>query len=198
MSSRIGLYFGSFNPIHNGHIEVALYMKNHAHFDEVWFVPSPLNPHKSNETLIPADTRLLWVQKAIEAYDFFQCKDDEFHLSLPSFTYKSLMHFSQKHPDIQFGIIMGADNLHGFHTWQNAQELSELAPLHVYARPGYEKLPDPLPFGATWYDAPLINISATQIRDIYWQGGQAVHLIPKEIEHWVSDFFQAKKQLIGS
>ena len=96
MSERIGLYFGSFNPIHAGHLEVAQYMKSHAPFDAVWFVPSPLNPHKSGETLIPAKTRLEWVKKAIEQLPQMECKDDEFHLSLPSFTHKSVLHFIAK------------------------------------------------------------------------------------------------------
>lgn len=193
MSESIGLYFGSFNPIHNGHLDVAHYMKSNAPFDEIWFVPSPLNPHKSGETLIPAETRLNWVQKAIENSSDFRCKNDEFELPLPSYTYKSLTHFSKKYPNKSFGIIMGADNLHGFHKWQNAQELSELAPLHVYARPGYEKPMEPMPFGAKWYDAPLIDISATQIRDLLWNAKPIDNLVPSEIENQVRIFFNAKK-----
>ena len=193
MSVRIGLYFGSFNPIHNGHIEVAHYMKSNAPFDEIWFVPSPLNPHKSGETLIPSDIRLSWVQDTIATIPNFSCKDDEFKLSLPSYTYKSLLHFTEFYPQHSFGIIMGADNLHGFHTWQNAKELSELAPLHVYARPGYEKPPEPMPFGANWHDAPLIDISATQIRDLLWKGESINELVPSEISEKVKLFFQSKK-----
>ena len=193
MNARIGLYFGSFNPIHAGHIEVAQYMKSHVPFDTVWFVPSPLNPHKSGETLIPAETRLAWVKKTIEQLPQMECKDDEFHLSLPSFTYKSVVHFIAKYPQLKFGIIMGADNLHGFHTWQNAEELAKMAPLHVYARPGYEKPPEALPFEATWYDAPLIDISATQIRDLLWQGQSIENLVPSQIENNVRDFFNSKR-----
>ncbi len=190
---RIGLYFGSFNPIHKGHLEVAHYMKQHAGFDSVWFIPSPLNPHKSGETLIPANLRLEWVQAAIKDTSYFECKDDEFHLSLPSYTYKTLMHLVAQYPNLQFGIIMGADNLHGFHTWQNAEELAAMAPLHVYARPGFEKPPAPLPYKATWYDAPLIDISATEIRDLLWQEKSAEHLIPEAITEPLIQFFNRRK-----
>jgi nicotinate-nucleotide adenylyltransferase len=188
---KVGLYFGSFNPIHNGHLRVAKYVKEHGGFDEIWFVPSPLNPHKSEETLIPADLRLNWVQKTLESESSLICSSEEFQLPKPSYTHKSVVHFYAKYPEIEFSLIMGADNLYGFHKWQHAQELSEMCPLHVYARPGYEKPQEPLPFNATWYEAPLIEISATQIRDLLWDNVSVDELVPTQILSELTSFFES-------
>ena len=190
---KVGLYFGSFNPIHIGHIQVSEYIRVYGSFDEVWFVPSPLNPHKSQETLIPSDTRLKWVKMSIEDLSHTYCVDDEFHLPRPSYTHKSVLHFKSKYPDIAFGIIMGADNLYGFHKWQHADELARICPIHVYARPGFEKPPSPIPFQASWYDAPLIDISATEIRDLLYREGSINHLVPQAILPELIAHFQSVK-----
>jgi nicotinate-nucleotide adenylyltransferase len=190
MSLRIGLYFGSFNPIHKGHLQVASYLQEQAPFDFIWFVPSPLNPHKSEETLIPALLRLKWVEQTVQRMDKFECKDDEFDLGLPSYTYKSVLHFKEKYPNYQFFIIMGADNIYSFHTWNHAEHLAQIAPLHVYARPGYPSPADPLPFNALWYDAPLIDISATQIRDALKKGMEVKDWVPSEIEKELREFYR--------
>ena len=190
---KVGLYFGSFNPIHIGHIQVAEYIRVHGGFEEVWFIPSPLNPHKSEETLIPAELRLEWVKKSIEELPHTQCLDDEFHLPKPSYTHKSVLYLTDKYPQHSFGLIMGADNLYGFHKWQHAEELAEMAPLHVYARPGFEKPTLPMPFNADWYDAPLIDISATEIRDLLYKDGSINHLVPHAILSELIAFFQSVK-----
>jgi nicotinate-nucleotide adenylyltransferase len=186
---KIGLYFGSFNPIHVGHLQVAEYIRQNGEFDEVWFVPSPLNPHKKEESLIPAELRLKWVRKAISDTPFMKCSDEEFQFGLPSFTYRSVTHFKELFPENQFQIIMGADNLLTFHTWQNAEKLAQMCPLHVYARPGFPKPDGEMPFGATWYDAPLIDISATQIRQLLENQESIDHLVPNAIVEELSDFF---------
>jgi nicotinate-nucleotide adenylyltransferase len=149
---RIGLYFGSFNPLHVGHIQVARYFQNLQVFDAIWFVPSPLNPHKSEETLVPAELRLSWVKKALEGE--------------------------------------AADNLLHFHKWNHAEELANICPLFVYARPGYHKPQEPMPFGATWHDAPLLHISATEIRDKLANHETIDSLVPSSILAEVEAFFQ--------
>jgi len=191
--AQIGLYFGSFNPIHNGHIRVAHYIREHGKFDEIWFVPSPLNPLKSEETLIPAESRLRWVRLAVQGEPQLSVSDLEFHLPIPSYTYQSAMAFSRQYPEHQFALIMGADNLYGFHRWQEADKLCRLTPLHVYARPGYEKPSGELPFGATWYDAPLLDISATQIREELWNDGSVNQWVPPAIVEELTGFFQQLK-----
>ncbi len=196
--AKIGLYFGSFNPIHVGHIQVALLICEKANFDEVWFVPSPLNPHKSEETLIPAEFRLKWVSMALTNQDNMSCCDREFSLPKPSYTHKTVVELYQIYKEHQFELIMGADNLHSFHKWQHAQELAQMCPLNVYPRPGYPKPTGDMPFQATWYEAPLLEISATQIRDILWDSSTSEDaknetlssLVPIEILDDLTAFFQ--------
>ncbi len=187
---RIGLYFGSFNPIHLGHLDVANYMLTHIPCDEVWFIPSPLNPHKKQETLIPAETRLHWVKLAIQDRLNLEVSDIEFNLGTPSYTHRTLLKLQEKFPSHQFMLIMGGDNLIGFHKWQNAQEISEIAPLHVYARPGYENPPQPIPFDATWHQAPLIDISATDIRNRLEHNLSINHLVPENLISEIVGFFK--------
>ena len=196
--AKIGLYFGSFNPIHVGHIQVALLICEKANFDEVWFVPSPLNPHKSEETLIPAEFRLKWVSMALKNQDKMLCCDIEFSLPKPSYTHKTVVELYQIYKEHQFELIMGADNLHSFHNWQQAEELAQMCPLNVYPRPGYPKPTGDMPFQATWYEAPLLEISATQIRDILWDSSTSEDaknetlssLVPVEILDDLTAFFQ--------
>jgi len=190
MKKLVGLYFGSFNPIHKGHLQVANYIKVHGKFDEIWFVPSPLSPHKQNDSLIPAELRLKWVSESVDIIDNMLVADDEFNLPKPSYTYKSVVHFYSKYPDCEFSLIMGADNLYGFHKWEKAAELSTICPLHVYARTGYPK-PKPLPYNATWYDAPLIEISATEIRTALENSESLTEWIPDPILKELSSFFKS-------
>ncbi len=178
---KVGLYFGSFNPIHMGHLQVAKYMLSHIPVEEVWFIPSPLNPHKVNDVLIPAELRLDWVKKAIANETNIHVNDVEFGLGLPSFTFRTVQTLYELHPDIQFSLIMGADNLPKFYTWQNAEELSKQCPLHVYARPGFENPPNPIPFNAIWHQAPLIDISATEIRNRIQENQPINEWVPEEI-----------------
>ncbi len=190
MKKQIGLYFGSFNPIHKGHLQVAEYIKNHGQFDEIWFVPSPLSPHKQNDTLIPAELRLKWVSDSVNHLVDMSVANDEFTLPKPSYTHKSVVYFYEKYPNYNFSLIMGADNLYGFHKWEKADELAQICPLHVYARAGYPKL-DPLPFNATWYDAPLIEISATEIRDALENNQRLTSWIPDQILDELVSFFKS-------
>jgi nicotinate-nucleotide adenylyltransferase len=159
-------------------------------FDAIWMIPSPLNPHKSEETLVPADLRLSWVQKAIEGEKGLECSDVEFHLGTPSYTHRTVTHLYQEFRQHQFSLIMGADNLQSFHSWNHAEELAKICPLHVYARPGYPKPQEPIPFGATWYDAPLLHISATEIRDLLANQKPIDHLVPQSVIGEVEAFFQ--------
>lgn len=187
---RIGLYFGSFNPLHVGHIQVARYFRDLQVFDAIWFVPSPLNPHKSEETLVPAPLRLAWVKKALEGESGLACCDIEFSLGLPSYTHRTVVALQTQHPEHTFNLIMGADNLLHFHKWNHAENLANICPLFVYARPGYNKPQEPMPFGAIWHDAPLLHISATEIRDKLSNNESIDSLVPSSILVEVEAFFQ--------
>lgn len=187
---RVGLYFGSFNPLHIGHIQVGRYFRDIQAFDVIWFIPSPLNPHKSEETLVPADLRLQWVNQALAEEENMVCCDVEFGLGLPSYTHRTVTHLQSLHPEHTFALIMGADNLLHFHNWNHAEKLANICPLYVYARPGYNKPQEPLPFGANWHDAPLLHISATEIRDKLANYQDISALVPSSILPQVETFFQ--------
>ncbi len=187
---HIGLYFGSFNPIHIGHIKVAKYLKKYGKFDSIWFVPSPLNPQKSEEMLLPANLRLNWVKKAIAEDPDFKICDVEFGLGMPSYTYRTVKHLYSMYSGHIFSLLMGADNLIDFHSWNDAQKLAQICPLHVYARPGFLKPSGEIPFNAKWYDSPLLDISATQIRNLLFEKKDIGGLIPASILLDVETFFQ--------
>ena len=120
---NIGLYFGSFNPIHIGHLIIANHMVEHSDLDEVWFVVSPHNPFKVKKSLLNNHHRLAMVEFAIEDYPKFKVTDIEFKLPQPSFTINTLAHITEKFPNHQFSIIMGEDNLSGFHKWKNYEQI---------------------------------------------------------------------------
>ncbi len=174
---RIGLYFGSFNPIHNGHLAVAQYMINSGVFDCIRFVVSPHNPFKSQDALFDENLRLNWVKLAISDNNSFECCDAEFHLPKPSYTINTLEYFLQQEPQHSFSIIIGSDNLHNIETWQQIETLCEKAAFHVYNRPGADiKLPS---FGNFHlHHAPLIDISATYIRELLREKKSTQYLLP--------------------
>lgn len=168
---KIGLYFGSFNPVHIGHTAIAGYMTEFADLDQVWFVVSPHNPLKKKETLLADHQRLYMVQLAIEDKVQLKASDIEFKLPIPSYTIDTLTYLKEKYPGDEFCLVMGEDNLFTLHKWKNAQELSEKYPIYVYPRPRTVK-PD-LPqlnrilssAAIHAINAPLMEISGTFIRD---------------------------------
>ena len=132
-----GLYFGSFNPIHVGHLIVAEYLREHTDLDEVWIVVSPHNPFKQKATLASDYARLEMVRLALEDFEGIQACDAEFYLPRPSYTADTLLHLSQKYPERTFCLMMGADTLIGFERWKNYEFLLKYFPLYIYPRPGY-------------------------------------------------------------
>ena len=178
---RIGLYFGSFNPIHNGHLAVAQYMLNSGIFDMVRFVVSPQNPFKKQDSLFDETLRLQWVKLAISDNAGFECSDAEFQLSKPSYTIHTVNHFIQQEAEHTFSIIIGSDNIHNIASWHSIEELCEKVDFHVYNRPGTaaEKLPD---FGTFhWHNAPLMDISATYIRELLHNNKSIQYLVPDAV-----------------
>jgi len=169
--AKIGLYFGSFNPVHIGHIAIAGYMTEFTVLNQVWFVVSPQNPLKNKETLLADHHRLYMVQQAIGDNDRLKASDIEFRLPVPSYTIDTLTYLGEKYPENRFCLVMGEDNLYTLHKWKNADELVKKYPVYVYPRP-YSRKPvsdqlDTILSGAEihYVKAPLMDISGTFIRD---------------------------------
>lgn len=167
----IGLYFGSFNPVHIGHIVIAGYMTEFTGLDQVWFVVSPQNPLKKKETLLADHHRLYMAQQAIGDNDRLKASDIEFRLPIPSYTIDTLTYLKEKYPKNEFCLVMGEDNLYTLHKWKNANEVIKKYPIYVYPRP-YSRKPasgqlENILLSAEIHHvkAPLMDISGTFIRD---------------------------------
>ncbi len=169
--AKIGLYFGSFNPIHIGHAAIAGYMTEYAGLDQVWFVVSPHNPLKKKETLLADHHRLYMAQLAIGDNDKLKASDIEFKLPVPSYTIDTLTYLKEKYPKNKYCLVMGEDNLFTLHKWKNAAELIKNYPIYVYPRPDSVKPAsvqlDEIMAEAeiNYVDAPLMDISGTFIRE---------------------------------
>lgn len=174
--TKVGLYFGSFNPIHIGHTAIAGYMKEFTDLDQIWFVVSPLNPLKKKKSLLPDHHRLYMVELAIgDEYDM-RVSDIEFNLPAPSYTIDTLARLNENFPFNKFSLVMGEDNLYTIHRWKNATELVRNYKLYIYPRPGTVRNPnfllDELLSRASIkrVNAPLMDISGTFIRKSIKQG----------------------------
>jgi nicotinate-nucleotide adenylyltransferase len=159
-----GLFFGSFNPIHIGHMALANYFLSEDLLKEVWFVVSPHNPHKEKSGLLDERHRLQMVNIAIGDFNKMKASNIEFSMPQPSYTINTLASLSEKYPKKSFSLIMGSDNLETFHKWKNFEEILKRYKILVYPRPGYtggEVIHHP---SVQITNAPLIEISSTQIR----------------------------------
>ena len=162
---KIGLYFGSFNPIHHGHLIIASYLTQHTDLKQVWFIVSPQNPLKPAASLLNEYHRLYLLQLAIEGETNLKVSDIEFKLPKPSFTVDTLTYLQEKYPSHEFSVIMGRDSFQNLSRWKNYTWLLQHYPIYVYKRPGYETLPDyPSARAIQVLNAPLLPISSTQIR----------------------------------
>jgi nicotinate-nucleotide adenylyltransferase len=169
--TRVGLYFGSFNPVHIGHTAIGGYLKEFTDLNEIWFIVSPHNPLKKRNMLLSGHHRLYMVELAIGNDDRFRASDIEFRLPAPSYTIDTLARLSEQYPSNQFSLVMGEDNLSTLHKWKNARELVKHHPIYVYPRPGLIRKPNPtldaILEGAVvkQVNAPMIEISGTFIRN---------------------------------
>lgn len=172
---EIGLFFGSFNPIHIGHLILANYMLEYTSMQELWFVVSPQNPFKESSSLLPEIHRYAMVDRAIEGDHRFKASSIEFNLTKPSYTTDTLAHLIEKHPNYTFSLIMGEDNLTNLHKWKNAENLVKNHKIYVYPRPGSKPGKFNNLENIHLLNAPQIEISASFIRkaikdkkDISW------------------------------
>ena len=182
-----GLYFGSFNPIHIGHLAIANFMIEFSDLEQLWFVVSPQNPLKEKKTLLKDYHRLEMVRLAVEEDDRFRASDIEFRLPTPSYTIDTLAYLEEKNPGRDFQLVMGADGLRTFHKWKHAELIAENYHRLIYPRPGIDmervsRLPN-----ATIVDAPLMEISSSFIRNAIREGKDVRHLMPAKAYQYMRE-----------
>ncbi len=182
---KIGLFFGSFNPIHTGHLIIANTMATCTDLEQVWFVVSPQNPFKKNKSLLHEFDRLEMVERAISDNYRLKATDIEFHMPRPSYTIDTLIRILEKYQQHQFVLIMGEDNLPQFTHWKNYARILEYAGLYVYPRPGAGAHPFRDHPSVTFVKAPLLDISATFIRENIRAGRSIRYLVPEAVERLI-------------
>ena len=177
---KIGLFFGSFNPIHVGHLIIANHLLNETDLDRIWMVVSPHNPLKSEQSLLNEYHRLHLVQLATENDNRIKASDIEFSLPRPSYTCDTLIHLQEKYPEHEFVVIMGGDSFQNIHRWKNFNFIVKHFPIYVYNRIGHVITET---HGADLHivNAPLLPISATQIRDLVRDGKSLRYLVPDKV-----------------
>lgn len=189
---KIGLFFGSFNPVHSGHMIIANIMAEHTDLQQVWFVVSPQNPHKSSKSLLHEHDRYAMVEQAINDNYHLKVTDIEFRMPRPSYTIDTLAYLSDKHPDHDFKLIIGEDNLKSFPKWKNHQIILEQYGLYVYPRPGAVLSEIRDHHNVKFIEAPLLDISATFIRKCLKENKSIKYLVPEPVEV----FIKSKKLFI--
>jgi nicotinate-nucleotide adenylyltransferase len=178
---KIGLFFGSFNPIHVGHLVVANVMATATDLEQVWFVVSPQNPFKKNKSLLHEFDRYDMVQMAIADNHRLQVTDIEFAMPRPSYTIDTLIHLEAKFPQHQFKLIIGEDNLAQFPNWKNSEKILEYFGLYVYPRPQSAPHPFAQHSQVQFVQAPLLDISATFIRECLKNRRSIRYLVPDQV-----------------
>jgi len=174
---KIGLFFGSFNPIHNGHLAIAESIAQQKLFDQIWLVVSPNNPLKEKNDLLPENKRLEMIKLAIQNFPNLYACDVEFSLPKPSYTINTLHFLENQYPNDEFSLILGNDNMDNFHLWKNYEEILERFTIYVYPRSNeaFEKKEHP---HIVYLDAPLLPISATEIRNLLKHGKPIEDYLP--------------------
>lgn len=175
---KIGLYFGSFNPIHIGHLIIANHILNEAEIEKIWFVVSPQNPFKENKSLLNEYDRLHLVRLATQDDNRIKCSDIEFSLSKPSYTSNTMAFLSEKHPEHKFSIIMGSDSYQNLSKWKNYETIVNNYDIYVYLRKNHA-IQNVIKKNPITLDAPLIEISASQIRENIKEGKSIRYLVPE-------------------
>ncbi len=189
---KIGLYFGSFNPIHIGHLIIANHILNETGLKKIWFVVSPQNPFKSSSTLLNEYDRFHLVQKAIGLDGRLKASDIEFSLPKPSYTAHTLAYLAEKYPSHQFTIVMGSDSFQNLGKWKNAESIISNYPILVYRRPQFDVTND-IDANVTVLDAPLLEISATYIRECIQNGKSIKYLVPEAVAEEIEKSLFYKK-----
>jgi len=182
---KVGLFFGSFNPIHIGHLIIAQAMLDQTDIKQVWFVVSPKNPLKKSKALLHEFDRMDLVEAAIWDNPNFKSCNIEFSLPKPNYTINTLVALSEKYPTHEFSLIIGQDLLGQFMQWKNYKVILENYSLLVYLRPNSTESPLDQNPGVHFVDAPLLDISATYLRKIIKKGKSIKYLVPEQVEEMI-------------
>ncbi len=182
---KTGLLFGSFNPIHNGHLILANYMAEFTDLDEVWFVVSPQNPLKNKNSLLADYHRLALVRLAVEDSTKLKVSNIEFKMPKPSYTIDTLTWLSEDNPDREFVVICGTDIFPSFHRWKNYKEILNQYNLYVYPRPGYQLGEYNNHSSITLHNAPLMEISSSFIRKGIKQKKNMKYWMPESVYNYI-------------
>ena len=190
---NIGLYFGSFNPIHIGHLIIANHVLNETSINKVWFIVSPQNPFKESKTLLNEFDRLHLVRLATQDDNRIKCSDIEFNLPKPSYTSNTLAFLSEKYPEHKFSIIMGSDSYQNLDKWKNYETIINNYPVYVYKREGHE-IKKTFDKEAVILNAPIIQISASQIREHIRSAKSIRYLVPEIVREEIESrkFYKQK------
>jgi len=194
---KIGLYFGTFNPIHVGHLAIANHMVEFSDLDEVWMVVTPHNPHKKKSTLLDDHHRLSMVRIALEEYPNLKASDIEFNLPQPNYTVNTLVHLEEQYPEYSFCLIMGEDNLKSFHKWKNYAVILNGYELYVYPRVSEGVIENQFSEHPkiNRVKAPIMEISSTFIRKGISEGKNIRPLLPHKVWQYLDEmnFYKAKR-----
>lgn len=184
MRRRIGIFGGSFNPVHAGHLMLASWIAQSGLVDSVWLMLSPLNPLKDGNDMASDGHRMQMLQIALEQTKLIEFSDIELHLPRPSYTIATLRALNEKYPDCDFVPVVGSDNLAVFHKWRDWETILSDYGLIVYPRPGFP-MPDELPAGVTAVDAPMLDISSTLIRECLRRGLDMNFFLPHGVYSYI-------------
>ena len=186
---KIGLFFGTFNPIHIGHMIIANYMVEFSDLEEIWFVITPLSPFKIKKSILPNHHRLAIATIAVEPFPKLKASDIEFKMPQPNYTIHTLLHIEEKFPAHQFCLIMGEDNLKGFHKWKNYEAILQNYELYVYPRisegetdiqfEGHSKIKK--------VNAPIVEISSTFIRKAIKEQKDIRTMLPENVWNYIDE-----------
>ena len=184
---KIGLYFGTFNPIHIGHLIIANHMAEHSDLDQIWMVVTPHNPHKKKSTLLDDYHRLHMVHLATEDFPKIHPSDIEFKLPQPNYTVNTLAHLQEKFPQHEFSLIMGEDNLNSLHKWKNHEVILQNHDIYVYPRVNSGEIEEQFVNHPKIHSvgAPVIELSSTFIRESIKKGKYVVPMLPHKVWEYV-------------
>jgi len=192
---KVGLFFGTFNPIHVGHLTIANHLAENSDLDQVWFVVTPHSPFKKKNSLLDNNQRLEMVYRATKDYDKLKPSDIEFNLSQPNYTINTLVHLEEKFPSHEFCLIMGEDNLKSFHKWKNYQMILETHNIYVYPRisKGMVETQFDKHQKIHHVDSPIMELSSTFIRKSIKAGKNVRPMLPENVWEYLDEMNFYKK-----